>query len=265
MKTMKLAIMVAAMTMAMGWWVGEARGDGTSQKVEMGPVPRFTVQADTNCVVDNLTGLMWARNANLPGATQTWAQAVAFCKNLNYGGHSDWRLPNQTEFCSLMNTNYPLRPRLSNTAGTAAWKEGDPFTGVQVCGNYWMATTTAGEPAGAWLIDFRGIIVRENDIETTGTGCVWPVRDVNSACAPSASGWAWLRFFSKPYLVEDGKPCADIVISEKPSRAAKLAAWELRTYIEKISGAKLAISNTPGPDVPAHISALVTGAENNRK
>ena len=229
--TMKLAVMVVAMTVAMGWWQAQVRGEGATQTVPTGTVPRFTIQADTNCVVDNLTGLMWARNANLPGATQTWAQAVAFCKNLNCGGHTDWRLPNQTEFCSLMNTNYPLRPRLSNTAGTAAWKEGDPFTGVQVCGNYWMATTTAGEPAGAWLIDFRGIIVRENDIETTGTGCVWPVRDVNSACAPSASGWAWFRFFSKPYLVEDGKPCADIVISEKPSRAAKLGALELRAYI----------------------------------
>ena len=177
MKTMKLAIMVAAMTMAMGWWVGEARGDGTSQKVEMGPVPRFTVQADTNCVVDNLTGLMWARNANLPGATQTWAQAVVFCKNLNYGGHSDWRLPNMMEFYSLMNTNYS-KPRLSNTEGTAQWKEKDPFTGLQIYGVYWMTTTTTGQPAGAWLANIEGNISRENNIETTGAGYVWPVREV---------------------------------------------------------------------------------------
>ncbi len=55
------------------------------------------------------------------------------------------------------------------------------------------------------------------------------------------------------YLVKDGKPCADIVISDKPARAVKLASAELQTYIEKISGAKLAITNTPGADVPAHI------------
>ena len=59
--------------------------------------------------------------------------------------------------------------------------------------------------------------------------------------------------FGKAYLVKEGKPCADIVIAEKPPRMVKLAAEELQTYIEKISGAKLAITNAPGADVPAHI------------
>ena len=54
-------------------------------------------------------------------------------------------------------------------------------------------------------------------------------------------------------LVDEGKPCADIVIAEKPPRGVKLAASELQTYIEKISGAKLAITTSPGADVPAHI------------
>ena len=101
-RPMKLAVMVVAMTMAMGLWMAETRSDGTTQTVPIGSIPRFTVQADTNCVVDNATGLMWARNANLPGGKQSWAQAVAFCKNLNYGGHSDWRLPNLMELCSLI-------------------------------------------------------------------------------------------------------------------------------------------------------------------
>ena len=55
------------------------------------------------------------------------------------------------------------------------------------------------------------------------------------------------------YLVEAGKPRADIVISEKPPRGVKLAAGELQAYIEKLSGAKLAVTTTPGTDVPAHI------------
>ena len=59
--------------------------------------------------------------------------------------------------------------------------------------------------------------------------------------------------FDKTKLVDEGKSCADIVISDKPTRAVKLAAGELQTYIEKISGAKLAITNAPGADVPAHI------------
>ena len=131
MKTVQKAILLAIMTVAMGLWVAEVGGDGTPKTVPTGPVPRFTIQADTDCVVDNLTGLMWARNANLPGAAQSWAQAIAFCKNLNYGGHNDWRLPNIRELCSIINTNYSA-PRLSNTEGTAKWKEGDPFKGVMV-------------------------------------------------------------------------------------------------------------------------------------
>ncbi len=66
------------------------------------------------------------------------------------------------------------------------------------------------------------------------------------------SGCAWLHL-GETCLIEDGKPRADIVISEKPPRAVKLAALELRAYIEKISGTKLAITTAPGPDVPAHI------------
>ena len=55
------------------------------------------------------------------------------------------------------------------------------------------------------------------------------------------------------YLVKDGQAQADIVIAEKPPRGVKLAAGELQTYIEKISGAKLAITTAPAPDMPAHI------------
>ena len=55
------------------------------------------------------------------------------------------------------------------------------------------------------------------------------------------------------YLVKDGNPCADIVIAARPTRAAKLAALELCTYIEKISGAKFQILTAPGTDVSAHI------------
>ena len=59
--------------------------------------------------------------------------------------------------------------------------------------------------------------------------------------------------FGGTKLVDVGKPCADIVIAEKPPRMVKLAAEELQAYVEKISGAKLAITNAPNPDVPAHI------------
>ena len=46
-------------------------------------------------------------------------------------------------------------------------------------------------------------------------------------------------------IVEDGKPNAEIVIAERPPRMAKLAAQELQSHIEKISGARLPIVTQP--------------------
>jgi tetratricopeptide (TPR) repeat protein len=46
-------------------------------------------------------------------------------------------------------------------------------------------------------------------------------------------------------IVENGQPRAEIVIAEEPSRSTRLAANELRTYLEKISGAELPILTQP--------------------
>ncbi|MFA7158053.1 MAG: DUF1566 domain-containing protein [Kiritimatiellia bacterium] len=143
--------------------------------------PRFTVQANTNCVLDNLTGLTWARNASLAGTNQmTWAEAVAFCKNLDYAGLSGWRLPTFKEFFSLMDKRFK-DPALSNAAGTERWKESDPFKGVKTYLNgvcyYWVTTTTAGEPGGPWLVSARSSTLNISSESENGRGYVWPVRD----------------------------------------------------------------------------------------
>ena len=46
-------------------------------------------------------------------------------------------------------------------------------------------------------------------------------------------------------LVENGQPRAEIVIAEQPARMTRLAASELQTYIQKISGAVLPIVTEP--------------------
>ena len=51
------------------------------------------------------------------------------------------------------------------------------------------------------------------------------------------------------FLVEDGRANAEIVIAEEPTRAVDLAARELQKYIEKLSGARLAIVTEPTGDV----------------
>lgn len=59
--------------------------------------------------------------------------------------------------------------------------------------------------------------------------------------------------YGETFIVKDGQPQAEIVISEKPPRMAKLAAEELQKYVEKITGAKLSVVTSPSKDAPLQI------------
>lgn len=54
-------------------------------------------------------------------------------------------------------------------------------------------------------------------------------------------------------IVKDGQAQAEIIISEHPPRAVKLAASELQSYIGKISGATLPVTTAPNDAVPVKI------------
>ena len=128
------------------------------------PTSRFTVDGTGNCVTDNLTGLMWARNANIPAATSTWQQALDFVGTLNLCGFSDWRLPNRKELRRLI--NYSL-------ANNAASLNALGFTNVQVS-SYWSSSSYANSAVYAWLIDLSSGSVNAGN--KTFSFYVWPVR-----------------------------------------------------------------------------------------
>ena len=130
------------------------------------PSPRFTVDGSGNCVTDNLTGLMWTHNANLPAATQTWQQALDYANALSLCGFTDWRLSNRKELRSLINHS------LANNA-TALNTPTGPFTNVQA-NYYWSSSSYAGSPASAWIV-YMGIGVALVDVKSSSY-YVWPVR-----------------------------------------------------------------------------------------
>lgn len=50
---------------------------------------------------------------------------------------------------------------------------------------------------------------------------------------------------AQPFIVENGRANAEIIIAEDPPRTVHLAARELQVYVEKITGAKLEIATEP--------------------
>ena len=142
------------------------------------PTPRFTDNGN-GTVTDQLTGLIWMKNANAFG-TKTWADALTAANNLKSGDagltdgsvKGDWRLPNLRELQSLIDYGF-FGPALPDTLGTGKWTEGKPFQGVQ-SSYYWSSSTCAGSTASAWYVDFYDGVVGNGD--KSSNGYVWCVR-----------------------------------------------------------------------------------------
>jgi hypothetical protein len=147
------------------------RDDGALQKGVAWPSPRLTDNGN-GTVTDNLTGLIWLKNANFFGV-RNWATALTDCNTLAANGTTltdgsvagDWRLPNKRELFSLIDdsNNNPALPT------------GHPFTGVQSFpGNYWSSTTYADGTDWAWYVYLNYGYV--NYGSKAYTFYVWPVR-----------------------------------------------------------------------------------------
>ena len=136
--------------------------DGATRTGVAAPTPRFSLDGTGNCQVDNLTGLMWTRNANLP-ASQTWQLALDFANGLSLCGFTDWRLPNRKELRTLANYG-------ATDNATALVALG--FNNVQAS-NYWSSTSVAGSPDRAWFVNMSGFV---SVSFKTNVGFVWPVR-----------------------------------------------------------------------------------------
>ena len=154
------------------------RDDGALQKGVAWPTPRFTDNGN-GTVTDNLTRLIWMKNANAFGPI-TWDQALTAANSLKSGDFDltdgskagDWRLPNRKELESLVDCGF-YNPALPNTLGTGQWTEGNPFQGVQ-SSLYWSSSTYANFITSAWNVHFNDGLVYS--IDKSGYHYVWCVR-----------------------------------------------------------------------------------------
>jgi len=146
--------------------------DGDLEKGVTWPSPRFTEKDGT--VKDNLTGLVWLKNANCFGM-RVWATALTDCNSLNSdecglsdgSAEGDWRLPNVKELQSLIDYG----------RSNPALPTDHPFTGVE-SSYYWSSTTYAGYTSDAWYM-----YVGSGDVDyydkASYADYVWPVRSDN--------------------------------------------------------------------------------------
>jgi uncharacterized protein DUF1566/lectin-like protein/putative Ig domain-containing protein/List-Bact-rpt repeat protein len=145
--------------------------DGDMQTGKAWPNPRFTDNTD-GTVTDNMTGLIWLKNANCYGA-KVWTDAITSANSLATGNcgltdgstAGDWRLPNIIELKSLL--------KLPTGESTVLQSE-LPFTGIGSF--YWSSTSYAANPTKAWLTNSYVSAKSSSNL-------VWPVRGVNTSIA----------------------------------------------------------------------------------
>jgi hypothetical protein len=123
-----------------------ANDDGDLESGIIWPTPRFTPSSE--CIIDNLTGLIWTKNGNSKGEQVNWQGALDYAAAQNESercGRTDWRLPNLYEMKSLIN---------HEQVSTATWLNGTAqgFNSVQHS-FYW---TSSNYSANAWTLYLGG-------------------------------------------------------------------------------------------------------------
>ena len=156
-----------------------AGDDGALKAGVAWPNPRFT-DNDNGTVTDNLTGLIWLKNANCtdtvggksPSSGLPWVDAITWSNAMASGkcGLTDgstagqWRLPTRRELKSLVNRQQ---------ANNATWLIGQGFTSVQ-SNHYWSSSTNAYSTTSAWSVYMN--VGNVDYPYKTVSYYVWPVR-----------------------------------------------------------------------------------------
>lgn len=120
--------------------------------------------AKVSTYVDEKTGLMWTKDANIAGL-MTWHAAVEYIDIINsnnYMGFSDWRLPTQKDLDNIYNCLLPNSPVINE------------FINVNA-GNYWTSDVVPryGEVMVVMKLKTGRVISNSRKVDNN---FLWPVR-----------------------------------------------------------------------------------------
>jgi len=144
--------------------------DGEHRKGVAWPSSRFKDMND-GTIRDNLTGLLWSKDAFPAAAEMNWQGALTAVSNLNtikYLGYDNWRLPNPLELASLVN---------AGNSNNNTWLGDQGFQSVMA--DYWTATTDVAGSGSVWratISDASTLSRSKSELFNT----VWPVRTDNT-------------------------------------------------------------------------------------
>ncbi len=92
-----------------GWWKGlTVSGNKTrfyAQSIELDDI-----------VIDRATGLVWPKDLSddggVGGSQEVWGDMIDYANALNFGGFTDWRLPNVLELASIIDYGRWIDPTI---------------------------------------------------------------------------------------------------------------------------------------------------------
>ena len=104
------------------------------------PDSAFTEETVSGKVVvtDTVTGLQWTKESS---STVNWQDALAHCETLDYGGHTDWRLPNIEELKTLIDDTI--------------YDPASIFPDMPSPAYFWSSSTRVNSPDVAWDVGFE--------------------------------------------------------------------------------------------------------------
>ena len=92
-----------------GWWKGLGLAFNRTRFVVK------TIGGD-DVVIDNATGLTWARDGSEAGCYNagllSWVNCVSYARGLDFAGFTDWRLPNVLELASIIDYGRWIDPTI---------------------------------------------------------------------------------------------------------------------------------------------------------